>query len=69
MKLKVKLGKSEIGTLDVSTIPSICHSFELNKKRYEIIKTSKDSIEVSEIPEKPKPTESKPGKPGEVNND
>lgn len=49
MKLIVKVGKEKIGTLEVSTIPGISHSFELNKKRYEIIKTSKDSIEVSEI--------------------
>ena len=64
MKLSVKCEKKEIGTLQVSTIPSVSHSFELNKKRYEIIKTSKDSIEVTEIASKQK-IEDKPGSPGE----
>lgn len=52
MKLAVKLGKDKIGELEVSTIPGISHKFELNKKWYIILKTSNDSIEVSEIAEK-----------------
>ena len=62
MKLAIKLGKNKIGELEVSTIPGISHKFEFNKKWYIILKTSKDSIEVSEVAENPTP---EPGKPGE----
>lgn len=65
MKLTVKLGKEKIGTLEVSTIPGISHTFELNKKRYEIIKTSEDSIEVIDSTTAPKVKPTKPESPGE----
>lgn len=48
MKLIVKLGKEKIGELVVDSLPGVSHKFELNKKWYEIIKTSEDVIEVQE---------------------
>ena len=64
MKLKVKLGKDEIGSLEVSTMPGVSHKFQLNKKWYVILKISKDTLEVSEVAREERiPT--KPGKPGE----
>ena len=48
MKLIVKLGKEKIGELEVDSLPGVSHKFELNKKWYEIIKTSDGVIEVEE---------------------
>lgn len=48
MKLIVKLGEKKIGELEVDSLPGVSHKFELNKKWYEIIKTSEDTIEVEE---------------------
>ena len=49
MKLKVICDKKDIGTLDVSTYPGPSHSFELNKKRYKILKVEDKQIIVDEI--------------------
>lgn len=46
MKLEVKLGDKIIGELQVSTIPGISHKFVLDNVQYQIIKTSKTTLEV-----------------------
>ena len=49
MKLKVICDKKEVGSLEVSTYPGTSHSFELNKKRYKILKVEEKQIVVSEM--------------------
>lgn len=49
MNLKVICEKKEIGTLEVSTYPGASHSFELNKKRYKILKVEEKQIIVENL--------------------
>lgn len=49
MKLKIICDKKEIGTLEVSTFPGASHSFELNKKRYKILKVEEKQLIVESL--------------------